>query len=99
MATAKKPTGIFYDLKAEAQIPDDIIVTPTIALTFPTKKQMDEYRDAETADDAHSALFGPDTYAKLKELFADERPQVWAGFVKYVNEHWFGKGADEVEGK
>lgn len=99
MATSKKPTGLFYDLIQEVDVPEDIQVTPTLILTFPTKRQLDEYREAESADDAHRALFGDRNFEVLKDLFDDKPPQVWLGFVKHVNEHWFGKGADDVEGK
>ena len=69
-----------------------------IVIPQPTKKQVDAWRVAQTAEDGERALFG-DLYDEIHALFVDQPEYVWENFnVKYLK-HMFGSVDDEQLGK
>lgn len=69
-----------------------------IIIPQPTKKQVDAWRVAQTAEEGERALFG-DLYDEIHALFVDQPEYVWENFnLKYLR-HMFGTSDDEQMGK
>ena len=102
--------GNFADYLREAGVPDDITLTiggKKVLLPVPTKKQLREYYavlDDETltvterSDRSWAAVLG-DEYERVMDHFEAQPFAEWTRFSTFVNTVWFGRGADEVEGK
>lgn len=104
MAVAK---GIFAELKAEAlqKTPDPLIIDDKMVVTFPTGAQLRDYQDTFRIEDGLEAererekiLLG-DSYEPLRELFDPLPGNAWSLLMSRVYQHFFGPGAEEVEGK
>lgn len=92
------PKGLLAKLRQEVDVPDAILVTEDLEIPVPTRDQMVDYSSAETPDDRLRAIYG-DHYDEIIDLFNGEPIHIWKAFHEHVLEQFFGKGADEVEGK
>ena len=99
--------GNFADYLREGKRAHPIIVTDDILLPVPTKKQFVDYYAAQTdetlsprerGDASWKALLGKN-YTKVMKHFDDRPFDEWEDFQTFVGDVWFGRGANEVEGK
>lgn len=97
MAIAK-PKGLLAELKKEVDVPESILVAEGLVIPVPTREQMKAYSEARDGEARLEAIYG-DKYAEVCELFNDEPIHIWQAFHKRVMDEFFGRGADEVEGK
>jgi hypothetical protein len=87
---------IWSDLVSENIVPP--LKVKGVVLPQPTKKQVDQWRQATTPEDGERALFG-DKYDAIHAIFKDEPEYVWENFnVKYLR-HMFGAGDETQLGK
>lgn len=99
--------GNFADYLQEGKRAHPIRVTDDIVVPVPTRKQFVEYYEAQTnpdltgkerGDASWKALLGRQ-YTKVMKHFDDRPFDEWEDFREFVDEVWFGRGANEVEGK
>lgn len=90
--------GRLAELQREVKIPEPYVLTSKITIKNPTRGQMKAIRAAKNDDESDKAFFG-DQYDAVNALFDDRPEQEWKAFAKDIYEHFFGKGADDVEGK
>ncbi|MBS4103270.1 hypothetical protein [Tsukamurella paurometabola] len=104
MAVAK---GIFAELKAEAlqKTPVPLIIDNSAVVEFPTAAQLRAYQDTFKLEDGIEAerereriLLG-DAYDHLREVFDPLPANAWQMLMSQVYKHFFGPGAEEIEGK
>lgn len=106
---ARQFHGKFADYLAESHTPDPIelkIGGKKVLLPVPSKKQIVKYFEARSADDLKAdertekvwrALL-LDEYDRVMDFYDEQPFHEWRAFSKFVEETWFGPGADDVEG-
>lgn len=96
---AKSIIGRLAELQQEVEVPEPYVLTNTITITAPTRRQMREIVAAKGNEELADKAFFGEHYDALNELFDDRPQQEWAAFVQEISEHFFGKGSGEVPGK
>jgi hypothetical protein len=94
----RKIVGRIHALQRETKVPDPFVLTEDITIQPLTKAQLDALRKATTDEDIDRARLG-ESYDAVMEVFANEPFQLWNTFSRKFNEHMFGPGVDDVEGK
>lgn len=100
--------GNFADYLSEAKSATPILLKELdLELPVPTRKQLRDYYAAQTnealspaerGDASWKALLGKH-HTKVIKYFDDRPFTDWDDFSTFVGIEWFGRGADEVEGK
>lgn len=82
---------IWEELTSENVVPP--MKVKGVVLEQPTQKRVEQWRQANTAEEGERALFG-DKFDAIKAVFADEKEYVWENFnIRYLK-HMFGVGDD-----
>lgn len=87
---------IWAELVAENHVPP--LKVKGVVLPQPTKKQVDAWRLAKSAEEGERALFG-DQYDAIHEIFRDQPEYIWENFNLRYLKHMFGTGDDVELGK
>lgn len=100
---AAKPAGDkYFELTTEVEIPEPMKVplagNKSVLIQPPTRKQLKLMTVATTIDAKDEAIIG-EHYAAIAEFYDDKPYQEWNAFTAKVSKHFFGPGADDVEGK
>lgn len=90
----RKPTGRFYDLQKEIDVPEDYILTSKIRIKAPTRKQMIAFRNATPGEESDRAYLG-ETADAVFELYENRPEQEWLAFTQDLYKHFNGPGADD----
>lgn len=97
--------GNFADYLAEGKRAHPIRVTDDLVIPVPTRKQLIAYWEAqanltgrERGEESWKALLGK-YHSKVMKHFDDLPFDHWEDFGRFVEDVWFGRGANEVEGK
>jgi hypothetical protein len=99
--------GKFADYLAEGDATYPIELPELgITLPVPTRKQITAYYEIQESDrpakergeESWKILLGKH-HTKVMKYFDDRPVNEWNAFSRFVSIEWFGRGADEVEGK
>lgn len=90
--------GRLADLQRETKLPEPYKLTDDILIPVPTRKTMRDARAAQSVEDYNKTVFG-DQWDAINAVFDEQPDALWDAFIRDVGRHFFGAGADDVEGK
>lgn len=90
--------GRLAELQRETKVPEPYRLNQDIVIPVPTRKTMREARSAQSAEDYNKTVFG-DQWDAINAVFDDQPDALFDAFIRDVGRHFFGVGADDVEGK
>ncbi|WP_227979986.1 hypothetical protein [Nocardia spumae] len=101
--TPRKNVGRLAALQAEVKIPGPYVLTPEIVIEPPTRGLLRAARAAAeieggTPEDYNKVFFGAQWDA-INKLFDAQPEAVYDKFIADISTHFFGPGANDVEGK
>jgi hypothetical protein len=102
---AAKPAGDkYFELTQEVDIPEPIKVglggTKSVIVQPPTRAQMRELAKIPITEiDARDEVVLGKHYEAIKTYYDTLPYQKWNDFTSQLSKHFFGPGADDVEGK
>ncbi len=94
----RKNLGRLADLQRETKVPEPYVLTPEIVIEVPSRARMRAAREAKSPEEYNQTFFG-EQYDAINELFDNQPEALYSRFIQDVGDHFFGPGADDVEGK